>query len=435
MIPMSSGPWVTLFGSVFPTSAEALAARSKFAWGFFLIFLQCLILVGNAILTQYIFNENELESPFIMSYFGISTMTIMLPVHFLMERRRDATLAKEAKAEAVLEAPSFDSFADDLQRYKNYSDLVDIAARRAMGLVNDHDRRWNHRKHLTAALLITPAMYLADWAFNAALLSTSIASATVLVSVQSIFVYVLAVVLSLEFYSNWKLLGVMAAVAGTALTAIHDDNSDNSADQGYSYSDVITYTYNATIPPDEFEFPTTSTWGDTLAVLAATAYATYTIQVRLFCPENEELYSMHLLLGYIGALSLIPLAPVAIWLFITEQIRMSRWTLFLVLLKGVFDFLITDYLLFRSIILCGATVATVGLGMSIPFAFLGDLLMGKTGIFSLYSTVGAMSCALGFLIVNLAPNTEKNVKQDDNGIDDSYSSKEVPILQSELVMI
>lgn len=410
MIQMNVATWEALFGSLFPTSKEASTERGKFILGWFLIFCQCVISVANAILTQYIFKENNLESPFIMSYIGISSMIIALPVYWWSERRAASLRAQQQQSEQPdLGAPSFDSLADDMSRYKSYSDLVDIATRRAMGLVNDHQRRWNHRKTFLAALLITPAMFLADWAFNAALLSTSIASATTLVSFQSMFVYILAVLLSLDTYSSLKLLGIMAGVAGMALTAIHDDNNDN-APTDYKYSDVITYTYNTTIP-DEFEFPTTNTWGDSLAVVAAVAYATYTIQVRLFCPENEELYSMHLLLGYIGAIAFIPLAPAALWLFLSGQIRMSGFTFVLVFVKGVFDFLITDYLLFRTVVLTGPTIATVGLGLTIPMAFVGDLVMGRDDIFSLFSIVGALSCVVGFLVVNLVPSSDTGDKE------------------------
>jgi solute carrier family 35 protein F5 len=432
MIQMSTGAWGTLFGNLFPTSEEALATKGKFAWGFFLIFLQCIILVANAMLTQYIFQEQNLESPFIMTYIGISSMAITLPIHACMEWRRAAILAKEDQESITLEAPSFDSFADDMSRYEKYSDIVDIAARRTLGLVNDHVRPWNHRKHFVAALLIAPAMFLADWAFNAALLSTSVASSTVLISIQSIFVYVLAVVLSLELYSNWKVVGILAGIAGTALTAIHDGNNDADASlPEYAYSDVITYTYNATAAPEEFEFPTTNTWGDTLALLAAVCYATYTIQVRLFCPENEDLYSMHLLLGYIGLAAMVPMAPLSIWLLVSEQIHMDWWTLFLVLVKGVFDFLITDYLLFKCIILTGPTVASVGLGMSIPFAFLGDVMMGREGVFSLYSLVGASACTLGFLIVNLAPAVDGDERE---SINESFAEDE-PTFDREHVLL
>jgi len=430
MIQLSVGPWGTLFGDLFPTSEEAVAARWKFLGGFSLILLQCFILVSNSILTKFIFDDDKLQSPFIMTYIGISTGSVMLPYQFYKDSRRvlEASIPFES-------SPSFDSFADDLRNYKSYADAIAIVSRRTKGLVTDHVNRWNHRKHFMAALLITPAMFLADWAFNTALLSTSIASATVLVSVQIILVYVLAVALSLEFYSHWKLVGVLAGVVGTLLTALHDDNADhNTETPTYAYSDVITYTYNATAPPSEFTFPTTNTWGDTLALLSAVAYASYTIQVRLFCPNDETLYSMRLLLGYIGALSLIPMSPVAIWLFVTEQIRMSWWTFWLVVCKGLFDFLITDYLLFRSIILTGPTVASVGLGMVIPMAFVGDIVMGTKDVLSWNSTSGALACILGFLVVNLAPSTETKDQLSEPNFEGDFE-RQAPMIREEHILL
>jgi solute carrier family 35 protein F5 len=387
-------------------------------------------------LTQYIFEEDELKSPFIMSYIGISSMIIAFPIHRLSVHRARKEKSKQAQVDALLEAESFDSFADDLSRYQNYSDLGDIFARRAMCLVYDHDRTWNHRKHIMAAFLITPAMLLADWAFNAALLSTSIASATTLVSISSMFVYIMALALSLDFFSLLKMVGILLGVAGMALTAVHDGNSDKATNSNYAISDVITYTYNSTTTTPAFEFPDTGMFGDVLAVMAAVAYATYTIQVRLFCPENEDLYSMNLLLGYIGLLAFIPLFPVAAWLFISGQIRMSWSTFGLVMCKGFLDFLVTDYLLFRAIILMGPTAATVGSGMSIPIAFLGDLAMSRKDVFSLYSIVGAVACSAGFLVVNLAPSNEAGngeISDDPSGL--RAESKENPILTNDHTVV
>ena len=82
---------------------------------------------------------------------------------------------------------------------------------------------------------------------------------------------------------------------------------------------------------------------------------------------------------------------------------MSFMTWMLLVVKGLFDFCITDYLLFRSIILTGPTISTVGLGLSIPMAFLADISMGKDDVLSWYSSVGALACLVGFLVVNLAP--------------------------------
>lgn len=419
MFQVSTLTWSSLFSNIFPTSAEAFADQRKFYLGCFFILLQCFVCVANAVLTQYIFEENELESPFVMTYIGISSMIVALPIHYVTARREKKEQERAAQLEASLEADSFDSLADDMCKYHNFTDLGDILTRRTKNLIYDHGKLWNHRKHMMAAVLITPAMFLADWAFNAALLSTSIASATTLVSISSIFVYVMALALSLDFFSIIKLLGILLGLAGMTLTAAHDAKTDEIASTEYSISDVITYTYNST-STEEFEFPDTGIFGDVLAVVAAVAYATYTIQVRLFCPENEDLYSMNLLLGYIGLLAFVPLLPLAIWLLISEQIRMSWSTFALVMAKGFLDFLVTDYLLFRGIILMGPTAATVGSGMSIPMAFVGDMIMKRDDVVSLYSIIGALACGTGFLVVNL-DNSGGGKKEEEHEEEDTIT--------------
>ncbi len=58
---------------------------------------------------------------------------------------------------------------------------------------------------------------------------------------------------------------------GIALTAVHD-TSDENTEELVDYANAI--------------------YGDLFAVAAAIAYGLYTVQVRLFCPQNEELYKM-----------------------------------------------------------------------------------------------------------------------------------------------
>ena len=419
MIFGTAEPWNILFADLFAAYPHNAASRRnwKFFLGLFLIFLQCLILVFNAVLTQVLFEDYELGSPFMMTYVGVAMMAPLLPLHMWMERRKhDQAMAMEESqctpyTEAALRAttaccraPSFDSLADDLSRTSGYNDIVDIAKRRTQKLVEDHTNQWNHRKHIMAALLISPAMFFADWAFNAALLRTSIASATVLISVQSIFVYAMEVILSLELFSACKFVGIMAGVAGTALTAVHDTTDENGEqlNDGERALEVM--------------------WGDLLAIMAAVAYATYAIQVRLFCPANEDLYSTTLLLGYIGVISMVVLSPFAFWILVVDRLKMSLATLLLLVVKGLFDFCITDYLLFRSIILTGPTISTVGLGLSIPLAFLADLGLGKDDVLSWYSSVGALACLVGFLVVNLAPTPGDAANEKDGALEDNNAS-------------
>lgn len=61
--------------------------------------------------------------------------------------------------------------------------------------------------------------------------------------------------------------------------------------------------------------------------------------------------------------------------------------------------MLSDYLWARSIVLTSPTVATVGLSLTIPLAFLSDFLLGKSTVGYL-SGFGAMFVVFGFIVVN-----------------------------------
>jgi solute carrier family 35, member F5 len=155
--------------------------------------------------------------------------------------------------------------------------------------------------------------------------------------------------MKLETSSPLKLIGVLCGIVGTVLTAIHDEtNADKNDPDCYTEEDTV-------IVGDSVA---TTTKGDILAITAAVMYATYTIQVRLYCPSNEDLYRLPLLLGYIGLVSLIVTAPIVALITTKETVaNLTAGTLGLMLVKGLFDFLISDYLMFRSIVLTSPTVA------------------------------------------------------------------------------
>ena len=71
----------------------------------------------------------------------------------------------------------------------------------------------------------------------------------------------------------------------------------------------------------------------------------------------------------------------------------------LLVLKGLFDNVLSDYLWARSIVLTSATVATVGLGLTIPLAFLSDWFISDITP-STQGVFGALSVLIGFILVN-----------------------------------
>ena len=192
--------------------------------------------------------------------------------------------------------------------------------------------------------------------------------------------FLFAVFVKVEKFSFARLLGVILAVLGTTLTALNDaSNEDEAGDRQ-------------------------SLLGDLYSLIAAIGYATYTVQARVLCPQDEDLYSMQILLGYVGLCCSIPLLPVAI--FSLNSVKLSWSVIGVLACKGMLDFVITDYLLLRSVVLTNATVASVGLGLTIPLAFLVDWAMGKLDSFSPASLLGALAVAAGFLIVNLTGHDE-----------------------------
>jgi hypothetical protein len=177
------GPWEPFFAQATdaissdsesqtnPTSDNG--RRMAFMLGLFLIFLQCFIQVGNAVLTQFMFEQMDVQSPILMTYVGMSMLLLSLPLEFWNDYRRKRR--QDAAAQHFQDNASFDSLAEDIHRistapsFGSYHCFMDIASRRANDLVQDHSNEWNHRKHFMAACLLTPAMFLSDWLFNSSL--------------------------------------------------------------------------------------------------------------------------------------------------------------------------------------------------------------------------------------------------------------------------
>ncbi len=140
--------------------------------------------------------------------------------------------------------------------------------------------------------------------------------------------------------------------------------------------------------------------GDILGLMSAIAYGAYAIQIRVVCPHDESLYSMQRLLGYIGLINLVVLSPIAIWLLM-GQVKLSAVVFWFLVVKGLFDNVLSDYLWLRAVILINATVATVGLGLTIPLAFASDVMLGKADVLTPGTIFGALTVLAGFVLVNV----------------------------------
>eukprot|EP00977_Amphora_coffeiformis_P020858 scaffold8602_cov196-Amphora_coffeaeformis.AAC.16 len=328
------------------------------------------------------FEETVVESPFLMTYVGVVLCVLMFPVKWAHDwwKERQESLNEEAADTGPKDEDSFD---EALNNATAYHDIVEVMTTRSVSMARSK-RPWNHKKHALAALHVAPAMFLSDYAYNRGLQHTTVASSTVLVSTSCVFVLFLSVLLGLEPFRYGKLMGVLCAVIGTAMTTLHDATVQQELDEEAEY-------YHDNSQRD-------MVYGDVFSLMAAVGYAAYSVQARVLCPPDDELYSMTLLLGYVGLIVGIPLLPMALYKMYSMD-PISWGTFWILMVKGLLDFVVTDYLLFRAVTLTNATVANVGLGLTIPIAFLADLIF-KGIMFTHLQVAGALTVLAGFILVN-----------------------------------
>jgi len=106
------------------------------------------------------------------------------------------------------------------------------------------------------------------------------------------------------------------------------------------------------------------------------------------------------------------------------------------LAEGIVNNVIADYLWARAVVLTSATVATVGLSITIPIAIITDVFLGKQQ-FALLKLSGAFLVLIGFFVVNLSGSdvTDENLSysyeyittEESAHVDDDFFSEEFEI--------
>lgn len=258
-------------------------------------------------------------------------------------------------------------------------------------------------------------------------------SSTVLASTGSIFTFVFSLIWGDETFNGWKFLGVVLAFIGSFITSSNDANNSASSNVG---DDTTSFEGNGHIDPFPYQL-----WGDVAGIISAMGYGVYTVLVRILCHDESKM-SMNLFLGYVGLLNMIALSPIAWWSvakiskdedapdyydessssdtgdYISPQ-HLTWFVVFCLIVKGLFDNVLSDYLWARSIILTSATVATVGLGLTIPLALVSDLfIMERDNVWTLQSVAGATLVLSGFVFVNLGEDAKEDVHLIDTADDD-----------------
>jgi len=108
-------------------------------------------------------------------------------------------------------------------------------------------------------------------------------------------------------------------------------------------------------------------------------YGVYTTAMRVLVPDDRVI-SFQLAFGYLGLFNAVALLPVLLLLifFHPSSVAGFSWKAFgLVVLNGLADNVLSDYFWARAVVLTSPTVATVGLSLTVPLAFITDSVQGR----------------------------------------------------------
>mmetsp|Transcript_4005 Transcript_4005/g.10477 ORF Transcript_4005/g.10477 Transcript_4005/m.10477 type:complete len:426 (+) Transcript_4005:31-1308(+) len=388
---------------------------SSYALGLVFIILVAIIWSIASVVVQYLYRDQSFDAPFLLTYIGTSLFVVQLPLHFIYKRwvkwrsnSSDNRIYENISSRDEDSSSRTDEGEESYQNVHSSETNERIYDGNGIRESGESDHHWTEKDHMIAGAKIAPFWFISNFAYNTSLQYTSITSSTVLVNTGSLFTFLIALFMRDERFSCWKLVGVLFGILGCVVTGLHDARNRGDGHNGrmrFLFADI---NYNDTDDDNHI-------LGDMLSVISAAFYGIYAVMVRLLCPKDESLMSMQLFFGYVGLWNMLALFPVALYqVKIAQSVTLSTWVFGCLVVNGLFNSVISDYLWARSVVLTSATVASVGLGLTIPLAFVSDVFLGVEDILNLESILGACFVLSGFILVNIGQTKTQGEGDDEH---------------------
>ncbi|OAQ26677.1 hypothetical protein K457DRAFT_34290 [Linnemannia elongata AG-77] len=260
----------------------------------------------------------------------------------------------------------------------------------SLALAQD-DQPLNHREIAELSFTFCILWFAANWATNASLAYTTVASSTILASMSGFFTLAIGAILKTESFSTLKLIAVCASVAGVALVSESDRSETN---------DLL-------LDP---KAPIAPLFGDFLALMSAVFYGCYTVLLKVKI-QNESRVNMSLFFGFVGLFNLVLLWPmfgVLHWTGIEPfELPADTKVVWMIGINAIIGTFVSDYLWLLSMLMTSPLVVTLGLSLTIPLALLGDVV-GYGRVLGVAYWVGAGLVLAGFFGVNGVALSERD---------------------------
>ncbi|PBK77191.1 hypothetical protein ARMSODRAFT_949091 [Armillaria solidipes] len=347
-------------------SKESPLSNKDYTTGIALLLVVVLLWTFSNFITQDLF-EGGYEKPFLVTYLNTSSFSLYL-LPFLLRR------AWRYYRDSKQRAPGYESLAGEAGVE---SEAIDPSLGTIMPSLDM--RPLTTQETAKLASLFCSLWFIANWAVNASLDYTSVASATILSSMSGFFTLGIGRVFNVETLTVKKVCAVLTSFAGVLLVSVSDSSESVASDE---------------IAPHAI-------LGDTLALISAVFYALYVILLKVRI-KSESRIDMQLFFGFVGLFNILACWPIGILLHVTgvETLEWPSSSKAITIL--IINMAITwssDYLYVLSMLKTTPLVVTIGLSLTIPLAVIGDLFLGH--LVRAKVVFGAIMVFVGFLIVGM----------------------------------
>ncbi|KAF8951724.1 hypothetical protein BGZ52_010045 [Haplosporangium bisporale] len=375
---------------------SAATGVTRYTVGILALLSVVCIWVSSSFLMNNIFADQKYNKPFFVTYINTASFSLYLLGPLFRHCRKHATSLStsgtgiatppQSSGKSDVSARSYGSV--DTETSSSASTLSDTHLEQQQSIHPD-DLPLTHREIAKLSFAFCILWFAANWATNASLAYTTVASSTILASMSGFFTLAIGAFLKTETFSSVKLVAVCMSVIGVALVS--------ESDRGEG-------------PHLEPTAPKAPLFGDFLALMSAMFYGCYTVLLKVRI-QNESRVNMSLFFGFVGLFNLVLLWPffgVLHWTGI-EPFELPRdakvmWMIGVNAIVGTF---VSDYLWLLSMLMTSPLVVTLGLSLTIPLALLGDVV-GYGRILGFGYWIGAALVLAGFFGVNGAALSERN---------------------------
>ncbi|RPA84332.1 hypothetical protein BJ508DRAFT_206294 [Ascobolus immersus RN42] len=359
--------------------------KNRYALGVVLVLIVVVLWVSSNFLTAALFYDDSYSKPYFVTYVNTATFSFyLLPEAFSYLR----SLIRPSQ-QTYTPLPTADETAPPKQPPLS----------RATPASDDEEPPLTLRETFSLSAQFCIIWFIANYFSGACFLFTSVPSGTILSSTSSIFTLFLGVYLRIEKFTNLKFSAVLISILGIIIVSSIDIDTPSVVSPSIAGRDEQTVGISGGTLP---KTPTQIFLGDTLAILGALSYAFYTTLLKYRVRSESRLPTRHFF-GFVGLINLLLLWPGLVFLHVTglEPFELpSTKSIWIILGINAGITFTSDICWAVGMLLTSPVLATVGLGLTIPLAMLGDHLLGKGSPVGGWYWIGAAAVGVGFLLVN-----------------------------------